>query len=84
MKLNVRSLALASGTLAAVLFALCALFVALAPQATMWATEQLFHLAVAAPPAMTWGGFVAGVVFWFALTAASAGALAALYNRWTP
>jgi hypothetical protein len=80
MKLDIRALALAGGTVAAVLFTVCALFVALAPEATVWATEHLFH--VSSPSRITWGGAVAGVVFWFVGTAAVAAALAATYNRW--
>lgn len=82
MKLDIRAIALASGTVAAVLFALCALFVAVAPEATVWATRELFHVAVASPPAITWTGVFAGILFWFAGTAVTAAALAAIYNRW--
>jgi hypothetical protein len=82
MKLEARSLALASGTVAATLFALCSLFVVLAPEAAVWATRELFHVAVASPPTLTGVGFVAGLVFWFVGAAASAAALAGLYNRW--
>lgn len=82
MKLDVRALAAASGTVATVLFALCALFVALAPEATIWATRELFHVAVSSPPTITWIGFLAGLVFWFFGTAAAAAALASLFNRW--
>lgn len=82
MKLDIRALALTSGAVAAVLFALCALFVALAPEATVWATRELFHLAVASPPAITWIGVLSGLLFWFVGTALTAAAFAALYNRW--
>ncbi len=82
MKLDTRALALASGTVAAVLFTLCALFVALAPEATPRATRALFHVVVAAPPTITWPGFLAGLVFWFVGTAATVAVLAGLYNRW--
>jgi hypothetical protein len=82
MKVDVRALALASGTVAAGLFALCALFVALAPGATVWTTRELFHVAVASAPAITWIGIVSGVVFWFAATALTVAAIAGLYGRW--
>jgi hypothetical protein len=82
MKLDIRAFALAGGTVAAVWFTLCALFVVLAPEAAVWATEHLFHVAVSSPPTITWGGAFAGVVFWFVSTAAVAAALAAAYNRW--
>lgn len=82
MKLNVRALALASGTIASALFVLCALFVAVAPGATIWATRELFHVAVASAPSITWTGFVVGLIFWYILTAVTAAAWAALYNRW--
>ncbi|MBZ0090388.1 MAG: DUF5676 family membrane protein [Thermoanaerobaculia bacterium] len=82
MKLQARALALASGTVAATLFAFCALFVALVPEAAVWATRALFHVAVASPPTLAGVGFVAGLVFWFAGAAASAATLAGLYNRW--
>lgn len=82
MKLDIRALALAGGTVAAVLFTLCTLFVALAPEATIWATEHLIHVAVSSPPTITWSGALAGLLFWFVGTAAVAAALAASYNRW--
>ncbi len=82
MKLDVRALSLASGTIAAILFTLCAAFVALFPGATPWATRELFHVAVASAPEITWGGFLVGLVFWFVATALSAWALAATYARW--
>lgn len=82
MKLDIRALALTGGTVAAALFALCTLFVALAPEATVWATRELFHLAVASPPVMTWIGALTGLLFWFLSTALTAAAFATLYNRW--
>lgn len=82
MKLDMKAFALAGGTVAAALFVLCAIFIALAPEATVWATRELFHVAVNGPPAITWGGFIAGIVFWFTAAAASAAALAGLFNRW--
>lgn len=82
MKLDVRALSLASGIVAALLFALCALFVALAPEAAVWATRELFHVAVDAAPAITWGGTVGGILFWFVGTTLTAAVLAGLYNRW--
>lgn len=82
MKLDVRALSLASGTVAALLFTLCALFVALAPEATVWATRELFHVAVDAAPTITWGGAVSGILFWFVGAALTAAVLAGLYNRW--
>jgi len=82
MKLETRPLALAGGTVAATLYALCALFVVLAPEATIWATRELFHVGVTSPPTLTSVGFVAGLVFWFAGAAATGAAFASLYNRW--
>ncbi|MEO8218919.1 MAG: DUF5676 family membrane protein [Acidobacteriota bacterium] len=83
MKLDTRAIALATGTVASTLFVLCAIFVAFAPQATIWATRELFHVVVSAAPSITWSGVVAGIVFWFVLAAASAAAVAWLFNRWS-
>jgi hypothetical protein len=82
MKLDIRAVALASGTVASALFALCTLFVALAPEATVLATRELFHLAVASPPAITWIGVLSGLLFWFLGTAVAAAAFATIHNRW--
>jgi len=82
MKLNVRALAWAGGTIAAALFALCTMLVAATPGATVWATRELFHVAVAGPPAVTASGLVAGLLFWFFGAAATGAAFASLYNRW--
>lgn len=82
MKLDVRAISLASGTIASILFTLCAAFVVLFPGATVWATRELFHVAITAAPTITWAGFVTGLAFWFVATALTAWALAALYSRW--
>lgn len=85
MTLNVRALTLASGAVAAVLFALCALAVAVSPAGFMAAVGYISHadLSALARP-ITWGSFVVGLVSWTALTMVVVGAAAATYNRLIP
>lgn len=82
MKLDTRALTLAAAVVAAVLYALCALLIALAPEATMRVAGYLMHVdlgGISRP--ISWGGVLAGLTAWTAASAACAYALAELYNR---
>ena len=82
MKLHVWPLAGAVGIVTAVLFAICAFFVAIAPEATMAFFSYLLHVdltGLARP--ITWAGFFAGVLGVGLGMALAAGVAAWLYNR---
>lgn len=82
MKLNVAAFAVASGTVAAAASAICAFFVAVAPEATKAFFSILFHVDLSGLPyVLTWGSFIGSLVCWFATAAVVFGAGAWLYNR---
>jgi len=81
MKINVWAFGSAVGIAIAAAFTICALFVAVAPEATAAFIGYLLHIdlsGVTRP--ITWGSYIAGVLavgIWTALWAAAA---ARLYN----
>lgn len=82
MKLHVWPLAGAVGIVTAVLFAICAFFVAVAPETTIAFFSYLLHVdltGLARP--ITWAGFFAGLLGVGLGMALAAGAAAWLYNR---
>jgi hypothetical protein len=79
-------LANAAAIVAAILYVLCALFVAIAPGAFAEVVQSWFHGVQLADmeadgAGVTAGRFLLGVATFVATTWASAAALAALYNR---
>jgi uncharacterized cupredoxin-like copper-binding protein len=82
MRLDPKAFGLAAGVAAVVLFVICAIAVALAPDATMAVGAVLYHADLSASPRTLTSGNVLGalnawgvgtaLVFWFT---------AALYNR---
>ena len=87
MKLDARAFGLAAGTAAAVLFLICALAVAIAPEATTAFAGHLIHVDLSGMTRiLTLGSFVGGLVCWFACTTLTFWLVAAVYNRlagWT-
>ena len=82
MRLDLRAFAVAAGIVAAALFTLCALAVAIAPTWTTNVAGTLIHLDLTGVArTITWGTFFAGLVTWSLGTAIVFGALAGLYNR---
>jgi hypothetical protein len=83
MKLDVRAAALAAGTIAALVYALCAAFCALVPESTVvYLTTVFLHIDITGLyREITWGTFLAGTLGSGLVTAAVAGATAWLYNR---
>ena len=82
MKLNIKAIAIAEAVVAGILFVLCRLLFALAPDTTLAAMKYLFHTdwtGIAVP--VTWGGFFLGLVFFMALTAVVGAVWAWFYNR---
>ena len=81
-RLDIRSFTFSAGTVAAILFTLCALAVAISPGSTTALASYLVHLdltALARP--LTWASFIGGLVFWAIGTGLVFGAVAGLYNR---
>ncbi len=81
MKLNVWPLAVSVGVVSAAAFAVCAFFVAVAPEATAAFFSYLFHINLTGlTRPISWGSFLAGFLAVGLGTALSAGAAAWLYN----
>ena len=82
MKLNTRAFAVATAAIAAVLFLICAFFVALAPGETTKFAGYLIHADLSGiMRSITWGNFFIGLVSWTLGTGLVGAALAWLYNR---
>lgn len=81
MKLNLQAFAGASALVTAVLFTLCALFIAMAPEAAYAAFSFLFHVDLTnlAYP-MGWGVYFGGLASWVVGMGIVGAALAWLYN----
>ena len=81
MKLDTRAFAIATAVIIAVAYAICAFFVALAPEATRAFFGYLFHIDLTGlSRAITWESFFAGIIGSFVGTAIVAGAVSWLYN----
>ena len=82
MKLDTRAFAIAAAIVAAVLFLICAFFVAVAPEATTNFAGHLIHADLSGiARSLTSGNFLGGLVCWTLGAGLVAGALAWLYNR---
>lgn len=81
MRLETRAFGLAGGIVAAVLFTVCALAVAVAPGPTTALASYLIHMDLSGMQrSMTIDRFVGGLVLWVLGAAIVLGCLAALYN----
>ena len=82
MRLDARAFGTAAGIVAAVLFTVCALAVAIAPDQTTALASYLIHLDLSGMArSMTPGRFVGGLVIWPLGTGLAFGTAAAIYNR---
>jgi len=82
MKLNVWAFARAAAIVTAVVFTICAFFVAVAPEASVAFFGYLFHIELTAlTRPITWGSFFAGLLGSGLGMFLFAGAVAWLYNR---
>jgi hypothetical protein len=83
MKLDVRAAALAAGGIAAVAYALCTVFCAVAPEPTVaYLGNAFFHVDLTGLyQQMTWRIFVIGILEAGVGTSVVVGATAWLYNR---
>lgn len=82
MRLDATAFGTAAAIVAAVLFTLCALAIAVAPEATSAAGTSLFHLDLTnLIGTLTWGGFFVGLLSWSVGTWLVFTSVAGLYNR---
>lgn len=81
-RLDERALALAAAGVTAVIFSLCALWIAVSPHGFMATIGYLLHINLS-PLArtVTFASYVAGLICVSLFAAVSLGALGALYNR---
>jgi hypothetical protein len=82
LKLNGRSIALATALTSGIAYAICALLVALAPQAAMAFFSYILHIEITnLVRVVSLGSFITGLLFWSLAPALYAVLLARLYNR---
>jgi len=82
MRLNTRAFGMAAGATAAVLFTVCSLALAVAPDATTAFFGYLVHMDLSGlPRTLTFGSFIGGLVAWMLGTTITFGLAAAIYNR---
>lgn len=81
-RLDERALALAAGAVTAVVFSLCALWIAISPHGFMATIGYLLHIDLAPlARAVTLASYLAGVVCVSLFVAVVVGATGAIYNR---
>lgn len=84
MRLDSRAFGFAAGTVAAALFVLCALGVALAPGATTAMASTLIHIDLSGMArTITWATFFSGLVCWTLGVGLTFAAVGGLYNRFS-
>lgn len=84
-KLNTRSLSIAIGMSTGLVYTICILFIVLAPKAGMTFFSYILHIDFSnMARVVTWGSFIAGLLFWVLGPALYATAISRLYNRLTP
>jgi hypothetical protein len=82
MRLDPKAFGLAAGIVAVVLFVICAIAVALAPDFTTAVGGFLLHADLSSfSRSLTWGNFIGGLLGWGAGTAIVFSLVAVLYNR---
>lgn len=85
MRISASKLAVAAGLAAALLWTLCALFVAAMPDMAMGMFADMVHLKLNGIQwSMTLGGFAIGLVNWVVVAASFAWLTAAAYNWSAP
>ena len=82
MRLDSRAFGYAAATVAAALFVLCALGIALAPAATTAMASTLIHIDLSGMTrTITWPTFFSGLVCWTVGVGLTFAAVGGLYNR---
>ena len=81
MRLDARAFGLAAGVAAAVLFVICAVAVAIAPEATTAIAGELIHADLSGMTrTLTLGTFIGGLICWFFGTTLTFWFVAWVYN----
>ena len=81
MRLDARAFGAAAGMVAAALFTICALAVAVVPDQTTGLASYLIHMDLSGMTrTMTFGRFIGGLVIWTLGTGVTFGAVAEVYN----
>ena len=81
MRLDSRAFGLAAATIAAALFSVCALAVAVAPAWSTAVASSLIHLDLSdMARTITWGTFLTGLLWWSVGTGIAFAAAGGLYN----
>lgn len=85
MKIEAARFGLAVGIGSAILWTLCSLLVAVAPEPSLAITRSLFHVVSGGPAwGVTWGGYLVGLFVWSVGSGLFAWLCAFLYNRMLP
>jgi hypothetical protein len=83
MRLEPRAFGAAAGMVAAVLFIVCALAVAIAPESTTAIASYLIHMDLSGMPRrLTPGSFAGGLIIWTLGAAVVFGSVAAITTDW--
>jgi hypothetical protein len=81
MRLDARAFGTAAGMVAAALFTICALAVAVVPDQTTALASYLIHMDLSGMTrTMTFGRFIGGLVIWTLGTGVTFGAVTGIYN----
>ena len=84
MRIDSRAFGLAAGTIAAILFTVCAVAVAIAPSWTTAVASSVIHLDLSGMArTITWGTFFGGLLFWTIGTGLVFAGGGGLYNRFS-
>lgn len=82
MKLDARAFGVAGGSVAAILYLVCAVAILLAPGPTTTLASYIIHMDLSSMPRIvTAGGFLLGLAFWTFGTAAIFAGVAGIYNQ---
>ena len=82
LRLNVRSLFLATAIITGIAYLICILFLTVAPQATMAFFSYVLHANLSGiTRSITWGSFIVGLLFWSVGIGLYAAFVARLYNK---
>jgi FtsH-binding integral membrane protein len=82
MKFDVRAMTITGAVVAAAAYAVCAIFVALAPVTAVTLGGYIVHVDISSlGRTITWGGAIAGLIIVSAFVAVVSGASGWVYNR---
>ncbi|BAU15768.1 hypothetical protein LEP3755_63330 (plasmid) [Leptolyngbya sp. NIES-3755] len=82
LRINVRSLFLATAITTGIAYLVCILFLTAAPQATMAFFSYVLHANLSSiTRSVTWGSFIVGLLVWSGGTGLYAALVARFYNK---